>query len=109
MSSQKVSWWKFFDIRLSAGISKAAFLQLHRQVYGCDLDSEALAYKFLSTTKELDELTQSFESLRSHGAIKWCVACCDSFLLQIRVPSKCETGNIKAYFSGLYQTYGINV
>jgi len=33
----------------------------------------------------------------------------DDFLLQIKVPSKNETGNVKAYFSGHYQTYGINV
>ena len=25
------------------------------------------------------------------------------------MPSKSETGNVKAYFSGHYQTYGINV
>jgi len=30
-------------------------------------------------------------------------------LLQIKVPAKTETGNVKAYFSGHYQTYGINV
>jgi len=29
-------------------------------------------------------------------------------LLQIKVPSSSETGNVKAYFSGHYQTYGIN-
>jgi len=57
----------------------------------------------------LDEAAQGFESLSSHGAIKGCVACLDSFLLQIKVPSKSETGNVKAYFSGHYQTYGINV
>jgi len=30
-------------------------------------------------------------------------------LLNIKVPSKSETGNLKAYFSGQYQTYGINI
>jgi len=37
------------------------------------------------------------------------VACLDGFLPQIKVPSSSETGNVKAYFSGHYQTYGINV
>jgi len=39
------------------------------------LDSEALAYKFLETEKELNEAAQGFEALSSHGAIKGCVAC----------------------------------
>jgi len=30
-------------------------------------------------------------------------------LLQIKVPKSSETRNAKAYFSGHYQTYGINV
>jgi len=47
--------------------------------------------------------------LSSHGAIKGCAACLDGYLLQIKVPAKAETGNVKAYFSGHYQTYGINV
>ena len=47
--------------------------------------------------------------MSSHGAIKGCVACLDGYLLQIKVPAKAETGNVKAYFSGHYQTYGINV
>ena len=29
-------------------------------------------------------------------------------ILKIKVPPKSETGNVKAYFSGHYQTYGIN-
>jgi len=37
------------------------------------------------------------------------VACLDGYLLQIKVPANAETGNVKAYFSGHYQTYGINM
>jgi len=33
----------------------------------------------------------------------------DGFLVQVQVTSKGETGNFKAYFSGNYQTYGINI
>jgi len=56
----------------------------------------------------VDEATQGFESLSSQAAIKG-VACLDGYLLQIKVPSSSETGNVKAYFSGHYHTYGINV
>jgi len=73
------------------------------------LEAEDLAYKFPSTAKEADEATQGFDSLRAQAAMKGCVACLDGYLLQIKVPSSSETGNVKAYFSGHYQTYGINV
>ena len=46
--------------------------------------------------------------MSTQAAIKGCVACRDGFLLQIRVPSSSETGNLKAYISGHHQTYGIN-
>ena len=57
----------------------------------------------------MDEVAQGFESLSTQAAIKACVACLDEYLLQIKVPSSRETGNVNAYFSGHYQTYGINV
>jgi len=73
------------------------------------LESEDLAYKFPSTDKELDGAAQEFEALRTQAATKGCVAFIDEYLLQIKVPSSNETGNVKAYFSGHNQTYGINV
>jgi len=45
----------YLDIKLSAGISKAAF-------YNYILDHEVLAYKFPDTAKELNEAAQGFES-----------------------------------------------
>jgi len=65
-----LSGGSYLDIRLSAGISKVAF---HNYIYKCMdaiLDSKALAYKFTSNTKELDEAAQGFESLRSQAEIK---------------------------------------
>ena len=57
----------------------------------------------------MDEAAQGFDSLSTQAAIKGCVACLDGYLLQIKVPSSIVTGNVKAYFSGNYLTYGINV
>jgi len=68
-----------------------------------------LAYKFPDTAEELQESAQRFALLSSQGAIMGCVACLDGLLLQMPVPSSSETGNVKAYVSGHYQTYRINV
>ena len=73
------------DIRLSTGISPAKFYSCIYKCMDAILESEAMAYKFPSTAKELDEAAQGFELLSSQAAIKGCVACLDGYLLQIKV------------------------
>jgi len=104
-----LSGGSYLDIRLSAGISPAKFYSCVYKCMDAILESEDLTYKFPSTEKELDEAAQGFESLSIQAAINGCVSCLDGYFLQIKVPSSSETGNVKAYFSGHYQTYGINV
>jgi len=99
----------YLDIRLSASISLAKFYSCVYKCIDAILESEDLAYKLPSTEKQLDEAAQGFESFSTHAAINGCVACLDGYLLQIKVPSSSATGNVKAYFPGHYQTYGINI
>jgi len=99
---------RYLDLKLSTVISQAAFYHYIYKCMDAILDSTELAYKFSETEQELNEAAQGFSTLSSHGAIKGCVACLDGYMLQIKVPAKTETGNVKAYFSGHYQTYGIN-
>ena len=61
---------------------------------------EALAYKFPNTANELDEAA-GFESMSSQAAIRGCVACLDGYLLQIKVPSTIEIGNVEAIFQNI--------
>ena len=59
--------------------------------------------------KELDAVAQGFESNEFSWSNKG-VCCMFRWLFtNIKVPSRSETGNFKTYFSGHYQTYGINV
>jgi len=92
----------YLDMRLSAGISKAEFYSCKYKCIDAILDSEDSAFKFPNIAKELDEAAQGFESLSSQGAIKGCVICLNGYLLKKKWPSKVETGNVKAYFSGPY-------
>ena len=94
----------YLDIRLSAGISPATFYSCIYKCIDAILDTEDSAYKFPDTSKELDQAAWGFPLLSSQGAIKKCDACLDRFLLQIQVPPSSETGIVKAYFSGHYQT-----
>ena len=55
------------------------------------------------------EAANNFQSISSHDAITGCVACVDGYFLKIQTPAASETGNVKAYYSGHYQAYGINI
>ena len=70
---------------------------------------DALSFSMPTTEDELDCAAEDFKSISFNSVIDGCVGCLDGFLLSIQTPSKRETGNVKAYFSGHYQCYGINV
>ena len=103
-------WWlaegSYLDVCLTAGISVPSF---YRLLYGCVdliLESEELEYKFPT---DFEEATENFTAISLNSAIQGCVATIDGFLLQIQTPSNNECNNVKAFYSGHYSTYGINV
>jgi len=66
----------YLDLKLSAGISQAAFYHYIYRCMDAILDSTELAYKFPETEQELNEAAPGFATLSSHGAIKgrWLLA-----------------------------------
>ena len=52
LSSEMVSWGSYLDIKLGAGISKAAFYSCIYKYIDAILDSVALAFKFPNTAKD---------------------------------------------------------
>jgi DDE superfamily endonuclease len=96
----------YLDIRLSAGISVASFFRIIWTCIDAILGADGLSFEF---PKNPDDAAGQFQRISSNEAIKGCVACIDGYLLEIQTPSANETGNVKAYYSGHYSTYGINV
>jgi hypothetical protein len=50
-----------------------------------------------------------FKSISYNEAIMNCIGIIDGYLLRIKTPSRIHVGNVKSYFSGHYQCYGINI
>jgi hypothetical protein len=99
----------YLDIRTAAGISIASF---YRHIKNCIVainQCPKLYYHFPKTSTEMQTAADGFKAISSNNAIEGCVACIDGFLLKIKVPASKEVGNVKSFFSGHYQTYGINV
>jgi hypothetical protein len=99
----------YSDISFFCGISFASF---YRAVWKC-IDAinacEALSIRFPQTVEEVRTAAKGFQSISTQGAIWNCVSVVDGYHAQIKVPSKNEVSNVRSFFSGHYQTYGVNV
>ena len=97
------------EIRDKIGMSEAHFYYTLYRGIDAILSVEELEYHFPKTPEEIAEAVSGFTAISSFGAIDGCVACLDGMLLRTQTPGANETANVKSYFSGHYQDYGINV
>jgi hypothetical protein len=106
----------YSDIRFFTGLSVASFYRvvwktIHaiNNMKGDPVAASLLGIKFPSSIEEAEQAAQGFQSISTQGCIWNCVAVVDGYHLQITTPSKKEAKNVRSFFSGHYQTYGINV
>jgi DDE superfamily endonuclease len=101
----------YTDIKFLTGISVSSFYRVLwktiRAINKCRND--LLNIKFPSTIEEAGDAALGFQSISTQGCIWNCVAAIDGYHLQITTPSKKEAKNVKSFFSGHYQTYGVNI
>jgi hypothetical protein len=69
----------------------------------------SLSIKFPASVDECRDAALGFQSISQQGCIWNCVAVLDGYHLQIQTPSRAEARNVRSFFSGHYQTYGVNV
>lgn len=102
----------YLDIRLSAGISKSSFYRcLHSAMDTISTIPNIATFSFPPDENQIVQLAGDFRDISgTAGILNGCVGVMDGFLLQTSTPSVLESnGNVKAYFSGHYQCYGVNV
>ena len=99
----------YLDIRLSAGISVPSFYRCVHACINAIVLCESLAFSYPTTETEMQAAADGFRNISSNGVIDGCIACVDGILLKVQTPAATEVGNVKAFFSGHYQTHGINV
>jgi DDE superfamily endonuclease len=92
-----------------AGISQSSFYRVVWKTITAIVQCSALKINFPKTEHEVSSATVGFASISTDGAIKNCVGAVDGYLLRIRVPSKVEVKNVRSFFSGHYQCYGVNI
>jgi hypothetical protein len=67
-----------------------------------------LEYHFPTEQSDLDKASSLFEAISERGIMSGCIGVIDGWLLPIVTPSKI-VGNVRAYFSGHYHRYGVNI
>lgn len=99
----------YLDVSDIAGISQASFYRVVWKTITAIVHCSALRIRFPKTKEEVTAAVAGFASVSTDGAIKNCAGVVDGYLLRIRVPSKKEVGNVRSFFSGHYQCYGVNI
>lgn len=98
----------YSDIHFFVGISSASFYRVVQKTLRAINKCKELRFRLPKTKEELRVAAEGFESISSNGCIKNCVGVVDGYHLQTQSPSKKEAGNVRSFFSGHYQTYGVN-
>jgi hypothetical protein len=99
----------YLDVSDVAGISQASFYRVVWKTITAIVKCPALRICFPQTEEEVTAAVAGFASVSTEGAIKNCVGVVDGYLLRCRVPSKHEVKNVRSFFSGHYQCYGVNI
>ena len=96
------------DITDVAGISKSSFYRVIWKTIVAIVICDELAIRWPDNPQAIREAIGGFASISKENAICNCVGVVDGFLVRIRVPSRKEAGNVRVFFSGHYQCYGLN-
>ena len=99
----------YLDITDIVGISKSSFYRVVWKTITALVKCSALRIRFPKTTEEITAAIAGFASVSTDGVIHNCAGVVDGYLLRIRVPAKDEVKNVRSFFSGHYQCYGINI
>lgn len=99
----------YSDIYMFTGVSRSSFYRSVWVVIHAINKCVELNMKFPHTNEEAAAAAAGFRQISFRGCIDNCVAVVDGYLVEIITPSKKEAGNVRSYFSGHYQCYGVNV
>jgi DDE superfamily endonuclease len=99
----------YLDIKFFTGISSASFYRCVWRTVKAIRKSSHLLIHFPTTTDELASAADGFRKISSNSAIENCVSVVDGYHLEIITPTRKEVQNVRSFFSGHYQTYGVNV
>ena len=101
---------KLRSLESDLGISKSSAYVAKDKFIDAVLQCPDLDIQFPTTTDELSSIARGFEAKATASIFQGCVGAIDGFFQPTKQPSVKESfGNQRAYFSGHYRMYGLNV
>jgi len=98
----------YSDIFYFCGISKTSFYFVVWRTIQAINRCVGLNIFFPKTVEECDHAAQGVRSVSNGEAIDSCVVVIDGYHLEIHAPPKKTARTVRSYFSGHYQSYGLN-
>jgi hypothetical protein len=100
----------YHDIQATAHISKPSFFRLLWHTIDAINSCQALAVELPEPTADkLSSLRTGFKNISYARVMDGFVGELDGYLMRITAPSQAQCGNVTAYFSGHYCSYGVNL
>ena len=91
------------------GISKPSFYRVVWKTMYAIVRCENLQIIWPNTKELAVQSAAGFSSISTNRAMTECVVVLDGYHMEVATPPKIELHNVKSYFSGHYQMYGINI
>jgi len=104
---QYLAGGSYSDICFFCGISRSSFYKVMWDTIPAL--NKVITVTFPASAEECAIITTSFEKVNYSSVISNCVGVLDGYLLPIVTPCKKHAKNVRSYFSGHYQKYGINI
>ena len=96
------------DVRHIMGVSRAAAYQAFDDLVDAVNSHPDLDINFPNSPEEWREVNDGFKAKSSDQIMEGCVGAIDGYFQRIQTPTKKEVGNVIAYYSGHYESHGVN-
>ena len=96
------------DLKHIFGLSRTEVYNCVNKFREAVLASKELAIRMPETPDQWNDIKDGFLQKSSHGLINGCVGALDVFFQKCNAPSKKEISNVISFYSGHYESYGLN-
>jgi hypothetical protein len=99
----------YLDVKDVYNVSIASFYRTRNKVVDAINNCQELQFHFPATAAEAHLQASKFEQLSQDRVMKGCVGARDGCLIKIVQPNQNEVINVRKYYSGHYEDYGLNI
>jgi len=99
----------YLDMCDIAGISRSSFCRVVWRTITAIVLAPQLEMRFPTTSEAVTKAVAGFSKISTECVINNCVSVIDGYLLRTTTPPKRCVSNVKSFFSGHCQCYGVNV